>query len=115
MLTNTRWISQGDQALSCAVGTRTYTHPPCSAESSFYYFILFYFIYFILLLFTATPMAHDGSQARSLIKAIAACLHHSHSNAGSEPRLQPPPQLTAMLYPQPSKQGQGSNPRPLGC
>ena len=43
----------------------------------------------------ATPMAYGGSEARGLIGAAATGLHQSHSNMGSEPRLQPPPQLTA--------------------
>ena len=44
----------------------------------------------------AAPSACVSSQARGRIGATAAGLHHSHSNAGSEPRLQPTPQLTAM-------------------
>ena len=47
------------------------------------------------LLFRATPTAYGGSQARGPIGATAAGLRHSHSNARSEPRLQPIPQLTA--------------------
>ena len=43
----------------------------------------------------ATPAAHGGSQARGSIGTVAASLHHSHRNAGSEPHLQPTPQLTA--------------------
>ena len=43
----------------------------------------------------ATPAAYGGSQARDRIEAVAAGLRHSHSNAGTEPHLQPPPQLTA--------------------
>ena len=43
----------------------------------------------------ATPMAYGGSQAQGLIRALAAGLHHSHSNKGSELRLQPTPQLMA--------------------
>ena len=39
--------------------------------------------------------AYGGSQARDLIGAVATGLRQSHSNAGSEPRLQPTPQLTA--------------------
>ena len=35
------------------------------------------------------------SQARGPIGAVAASLRQSHSNAGSEPHLQPTPQLTA--------------------
>jgi len=40
-------------------------------------------------------MAYGCSQARGPIGAIAAGLHHSHSNTGSKPRLQPTPPLTA--------------------
>ena len=47
----------------------------------------------------ATPMAYRGSQARDLIGAVAAGPHQSHSNVGSEPFLQPTPQLTATLDP----------------
>ena len=43
----------------------------------------------------AAPAAYGGSQARGLIGAVATGLRQSHSNAGSEPRLQPTPQLTA--------------------
>ena len=43
----------------------------------------------------ATPVAYGGSQARDPIGAVAANLHHSHSNARSEPRLRPTPQLIA--------------------
>ena len=43
----------------------------------------------------AAPMARGGSQTRGLIGAVAASLHHSHSNARSEPCLQPTPQLMA--------------------
>ena len=45
--------------------------------------------------FRATPTAYGGSQARGLIGAVTEGLHHSHSNARSELRLQPTPQLTA--------------------
>ena len=44
-------------------------------------------------------MAHGGSQAKGPIGAVAASLHHSHSNEGSEPCLQLTPQLTAMPDP----------------
>ena len=53
---------------------------------------------FLLLLlfffFRAAPAAYGSSQAEDLIGAAAAGLHHSHSNMGSEPHLQPTPQLT---------------------
>ena len=54
--------------------------------------LLFFKLYFILLLFRAAPPAYRGSQARGQIRARAAGLHHSHSNARSEPYLWPTPQ-----------------------
>ena len=45
--------------------------------------------------FSATPMAYGGSQARGLIGDRAVGLHHSQSNARSEPCLRPIPQFTA--------------------
>ena len=59
-------------------------------------------------------MAYAGSQAWDQIGAAAASLHHSHSNMGSEPRLQPVPRLTATLDPEPTDRGQGLNLRPHG-
>ena len=47
----------------------------------------------------ATPVTYGGSQARSLIRAIATSLLQSHSNARSKPHLQPTPQLMEMLDP----------------
>ena len=58
----------------------------------------FFFSFFFLFLFAfsrTVPEAHGGSQARGLIRDVAASLHHSHSNTGSEPRLRPIPQLMA--------------------
>ena len=43
--------------------------------------------------------AHGGSQARGLIRTVAAILHHSHSNSRFELPLRPTPQLTAMPDP----------------
>ena len=74
----------------------------------------FVFNFFDICLFRATPAAHGGSQARGLIRAIAAGLHHSHSNARSKPRLQPTPQLMATPDPQPTERGQGLNSHPHG-
>ena len=47
------------------------------------------------LFFKASPAAYGASQARGQIRAAAAGLHHSHSNARSKPHLEPTPQLTA--------------------
>ena len=43
---------------------------------------IYLFIYFICL-FRATPTVYGGSQARGRIRAVAAGLHYSHSNARS--------------------------------
>ena len=48
-------------------------------------------------------MAYEGSQARGPIGAVEAGLHHSHSNARSEPRLRPTPELTATPDPYPTE------------
>ena len=58
--------------------------------------ILSFYSLFLFFVFSgATPAAYGGSQARGPIRAIAAGLHQSHSNSGSEPHLRPTPQLTA--------------------
>ena len=56
-------------------------------------------IIIIFVFSRATSAAHGGSQPRGLIGAIAAGLHHSHSNTRSEPRLWPALQLMATLDP----------------
>ena len=45
----------------------------------------------VCVFFRATPTAHGDSQARGQIRAVAAGLHHSHSNARAEPCLWPTP------------------------
>ena len=58
--------------------------------------ILSFYSLFLFFVFSgATPAAYGGSQARGLIRAIAAGLHHSHSHTRSELHLRPIPQLTA--------------------
>ena len=42
---------------------------------------------YLFLLFRAAPMAYGSSQSRGQIGAVAAGLHHSHSNVGSELHL----------------------------
>ena len=53
------------------------------------------FFFFLFAISWAAPAAYGGSQARGRIGAVATGLHQGHSNAGSEPRLQPTSQLTA--------------------
>ena len=67
-----------------------------------------YLLFFSFLL-RLTPLAYGSSQARGLIRAAVASLHHSHSNLGSELHLQPTPQLVETPDSQPTEQGQGSN------
>ena len=77
----------------------------CQSVSSFF---------FLFCLFRAAPVAYGGSQGRGLVRAVAVGLCQSHSTSGSEPRLQPTPQLTAMPDPWPTERGQGSDPHPHG-
>ena len=78
---------------------------PYSAYFYLFIYFIYLFLFFIFCLFLsfvvvvaiswAAPAAYGVSQARGLIGAVAASLRQSHSNAGSEPCLQPTPQLTA--------------------
>ena len=62
--------------------------------------VRFFFLFFVFLPFSrAALVAYGGSQARGRIGPVAAGLHQSLSNAGSEPRLRPTPQLMAKLDP----------------
>uniref|UniRef100_A0A8D1UP65 Uncharacterized protein n=1 Tax=Sus scrofa TaxID=9823 RepID=A0A8D1UP65_PIG len=76
--------------------------------------ILFYYFFCLFAFSRAVPTANGGSQARGLIGAVATSLRQSHSNAGSESRLQPTPQFRTTPDPYPTEQGQGSNPQPHG-
>ena len=64
-------------------------------QTKYLFSFTYLFIYLSFCLFKATPMADGGSPARGLRGAAAAGLQHSHSNAQSEPRLHPTPQLKA--------------------
>ena len=75
-------------------------------EAKFFFFFFFVFLSFVFVVVVvvvvvvvatswAAPAAYGGSHARGRIGAVATGLHQSHSNAGSEPSLQPPPQLKA--------------------
>ena len=45
--------------------------------------VIDFFIIFVFCLFRAAPATYGSSQARGLIRALAAGLQHSHYNAGS--------------------------------
>ena len=53
----------------------------------------------VCIAFKAALMAYSSSQARGPIRTTATLLHHSHSDARSEPHLRPTPQLTETLDP----------------
>ena len=77
--------------------------------------LFFFFLSFCLFAFArVAPMACRAPQVRGLIRAVAAGLRQSHSNLGSKPRLRPTPPLMATPDPQPTEQGQKSNPKPHG-
>ena len=70
----------------------------CRQSSLLYLFIYFFCLLSFVVVVAiswAAPEAYGGSQARGRIGAVATGLRQSHSNSGSEPRLQPTPQLTA--------------------
>ena len=69
-----------------------------SPKSTCIYLFIHSFIHSFIY-FRAIPTAYVSSQARGRMGAAAASLHHSHSNKGSKPGLQPTPQLTAMPDP----------------
>ena len=67
-----------------------------SVHLDFFCFVLFFVFFVVVVAISwAAPAAYGGSQARGRIGAVATGLRQSHSNTGSEPRLQPTPQLTA--------------------
>ena len=65
---------------------------------SFVFFVVVVVVVVVAISWAA-PAAYGGSQARGIIRAVAAGLRHSHSNTRFEPRLRPTPQLTATLEP----------------
>ena len=84
------WIP--GQGLSLSRSCNLY-HSCGNARSFFLFFCLFWPILGPL------PMAYGGSQPSGQIRALATSLRQGHSNAGSELRLQPTPQLTATSDP----------------
>ena len=62
-------------------------HYQCGDLCNFFFFL------------RVAPVAYGSSQTQGEIGAASACLHHSHSIAGSEPHPRPTPQLTATLDP----------------
>ena len=67
-------------------------NPLCHSNSSLSCFVFY-------CLFWAVPKAYGSSQARGSIGAAASGLHHSRSNARSEPHLWPIPRQCRILNP----------------
>ena len=57
-----------------------------SGEALFFFFLCLLSFVVVVAISWAAPAAYGGSQARGWIRAIAAGLHHSHSNVGSKLR-----------------------------
>ena len=72
---------------------------PCLKELARSCLCFFVVVVVFVCFFRAAPTAYGSSQARGPIRATAAGLRQGHSNTGSEPCVQPTPQLTAMLGP----------------
>ena len=68
--------------------------------------------FFFSLLFLGPHLRHMEVPTLGVESELQLLAHTLDSNARPKPRLQPTPQLTAMLNPQPTEQGQGSNPHP---
>ena len=79
------WVYMGIQisAQDPALNYFVYIHRSRTAGS--------YGSFLSLFLLFLGPTAYECSQARGRIIGTAACLHHSHSNMGSEPHVRPTP------------------------
>ena len=78
--------------------------------------IFFFFFFFWSFVFLGLHLQHvEVPRLGGLIRAVAAGLHHGHSNARSELRLWPTPQLMAMPDAYPTERGKVSNLHPHGC
>ena len=102
IISNLKHISSLDWTSKFPVQASFYVSPTLLLSCVFSFYLLLFIYLFIFCLFTpswAAPAAYGGSQARGRIGAAAASLHWSHSNLGSEPCLQPTPQLMAIPDP----------------
>ena len=79
--------------------TKDILHRARTEYSKIVFFVVFCLFFCLFAFPRAAPAAYGGSQTRGPIGAAAAGLRQSHSNAGSEPCLQPTPQPTATPSP----------------
>ena len=82
-------------SLCCTAEVDTTLNQQCFNKNK----IIFFSFFCLFAISWAAPVAYGGLQARGPIGAVAAGLHQSHGNKGSELHLQPIPQLTATLDP----------------
>ena len=83
------WWTKISSETKIATCLRYILHLEITTFNLHYLWLFFFFFFFCP--FRATPVAYGGSQARSLIGAVAAVLCQSHSNTSSEPSLRPTP------------------------
>ena len=75
----------------------------------------FFLFFFFFGLFRVALVAYGRFPCWGRIGAVATDIHQSHNIVGSEPCLQPTPQLMATQDPWPTERGQGLNLHPHGC
>ena len=86
----THWVRPGIEPVSSWMLVRSANRSAMTGTPWGGFFVCFFSFG---LVFRAIPVAYGSSQASGRIWAAAASLCHRHSNARSEPRLQPTPQL----------------------
>ena len=91
------WRGRKERSILVRLGFATVTSIPQNLSGQTQQ--RFIFCLSVLSFFRAAPTAYGGSQAGGQIRAIAAGLHHSHSNVRLESSLRPTRQLMAMPDP----------------
>ena len=82
-----QWLwSKGLTALVWVLLLTVHGWEACTKLLSLWIFVIV--VVAVVFLFRATPATYGSSQARGPVRAVAAGLHHSHSNAGSALCLQ---------------------------
>ena len=83
---------QTDLAFEHLIGWKVMSLTACFTRDTLVSCTIIYFtLHFFFFLFRAAPVAYRSSQARVQIRAVAANLHHRHSNVRSEPYLRTTP------------------------
>ena len=88
--------------------------PSGNFKKGFYFLFCIFKVFFVFCFLRATPVAYGGSHARGPIRAVAASLHQSHSNARSEPHFCGYTTAHGNAGSLTTERGQESNPQPHG-